>query len=90
LTNTQARVLLRLIPSFGEDFPHYNVSYLSKVLGLNHGYVQEILDFLYDKDIVSLDGEDYYLSQDNIWKIEGVVNRQSMIALYNKIKDMSD
>ena len=84
-TNSQARVILKLIPNFGEEFPRYNVGYLSKVLNIHYSYVQEMLDFLYDKNIIECDGEDYFLTQDNLWKISETLNRQPMIILRNRI-----
>ncbi len=89
MNNSQARILLRLIPNFGEDFQHYNIGYISKCLNMNKFYVEEVLDFLLDKDLVSFDGENYYLSQDNLWKIESVLNIQSMILLRKKIDELN-
>lgn len=88
LNNTCCRVLIKLIPSFGEDFPHHNTSYLSKVLSINKAYLEEIFDFLSDKDVVSFDGEDFFVSRDNVWKLQEYLNIQAMVILQRKIKDM--
>ena len=89
MNNLQARILLRLIPNFGEDFPHFNLSYLSKVLGINSAYLLENLDFLTDKELVTFDGENYFITRDNLWKIESVVNQQSIIVLKNRIDSLN-
>jgi hypothetical protein len=87
MNNLQARILLRLIPNFGEDFPHFNLSYLSKVLGINSAYLLENLDFLTDKELVTFDGENYFITRDNLWKVESILNSQAMILLARKISD---
>jgi len=89
LNNTQSRIILKLIPNFGENFPHYNLGYLSKILGLNQAYLTEILDFLCDRDIVSFEGENFYLSQDNLYRIENVLNIQPMVLLKRKIEELN-
>lgn len=89
MNNTQAKILMRLLPGLDTEFPHYNASYLSKCLSMNKFYIIEILDFLLQKDLVSFDGEKYYLSQDNIWKIESVLNQQSIVVLRKKIDDLN-
>lgn len=86
LNNSQARVLLKMIPNFGEEFQHFNVNYLSKLVNMNYSYVQEIVDFFCDKDIVEFDGENYFLSQDNLWKVQDTLNKQAMIVLLRKIE----
>lgn len=87
MNNLQARILLRLIPNFGEDFPHSNLSYLSKILGINSAYLLENLDFLTDKELVTFDGENYFITKDNLWRIETILSSQSMILLARKISD---
>lgn len=90
LNNTQARVILKMIPNYGEDFPHYNLSYLSKVVGINQGYLSEVLDFLCDKDVVSFDGESFFINEDNLYKIEDVLNIQPMVILKKRIDEYSE
>lgn len=90
LNATHCRILIKLVPNFGDDFPKYNLSYLSQVLGLNNSYIQELLDFLVDKDVVSFDGENYYLTSDNLWKIADVINLQPAVILKNKLQAMED
>lgn len=88
MNSTMARIILKLIPNFGEDFQHYNVGYLSTALNIHGSYVNEVLGFLCDKDMISFDGESYYLSQDNLWRVQEVLNRQSIIILLRKIESL--
>lgn len=88
--NTQAVILIRLLPKFGEDFPRYNSRYLAKMLNINFDYLEELLEFFINSDIVSFDGEDYYLTDDNVWRIQEILSRQSMIILARNINKYSE
>jgi hypothetical protein len=90
LSSTHCRILSRMIPSFGEvNFPHFTSAYLAGILRINSAYLEEILEFLVDKGIVSSDGEDYYLSQDNIWSIQDIIKVQPAVILKVKLDEFA-
>jgi len=89
LNVTMCRVLIKLLPTFGE-FPHHNVGYLSKVLSLNSAYITEILDFLFDRDVVSYEDESYYLSQDNLWRLQDFLNVNPFIILKRRLDEIEE
>ena len=86
LSSTHCKILMRFMPNFGEDFPHYNLPYLAKVISINQGYLEEVLDWLVEKDIVEFDGQDYYLTHDCVWKVQEVINLQPAVLLKRKIE----
>jgi len=90
LNSVHCRVLLRLVPNFDEDFPRFSLPYLSKVLNINYAYLEEILDFLLDKDVVSYEDEKYFLTTDNIWRIQEVIDIQPAVILRKKLHDLVD
>jgi hypothetical protein len=77
------------LPTFGES-PRHNISYLSKVLSLNHGYIEEILSFLLDKDVVSYENDEYYLSQDNLWRLQEYLNINPFIILSRRLSEIEE
>jgi predicted P-loop ATPase/GTPase len=87
LTATHCRILLKLMP-VDNDFLKYNSSYLSKVLSVHQSYVDEMLEFLNEKDIVSFDGENYFLIPDNIMRIEEIIGLQPAVMLKKKIDEI--
>lgn len=86
--NTMARILLRMIPNFNESYQRFNPAYLSKIVHINVSYLKEVLDFLLDKDIVSFSDGEYYISQDNLWRIQEGLNRQSIVLLLRRIDEV--
>lgn len=84
--NLQAKILLKLFPSMGEEMPRLTLDYLSRMVGINFAYLQKQIDFLLEKGLVSFEEEQYFLSNDNLFVIQQVLEGQSMIILSNKIK----
>lgn len=87
LNSVHCRILTRLIPDPGEDFPKYNSAYISKVLGIHQSYIDELLEFLYEKNVISFDGESYFLTQDSIYMISEFIDIQPAIILRKKLEE---
>lgn len=88
LSSIHCRIFMLLIPKLEDKFPRYNLGYMSTVIGLHIDYLQEFLDFLVNKDLVSFDGDEYYLTVDNIWKLEDVVKIQPSVLLLHKLDSL--
>ena len=86
LNAMQSRILLKLLPTMGEEPVRQTSQYLSRVLGYQEEFVEENLDFLYEKEMVSVDDDEYYLSTDNIMNINMVLDGNITVILNKKVK----
>jgi hypothetical protein len=85
---TIAKILLKMLPLVGEEPQKHNIGYFATVFKYHSAYVEEILWWLVDKDLVSTEGEYYYLSKDNIWRLQEFIRCQSSVILAKKLEEI--
>ena len=88
LTASHCRVFLKMMPSFGEGFQKFNLYYLAKVVNFSAGYLLELLDALAEHGLVSYENDEYFLTMDNIFKLEQSLALHPAVLLKKKIEEI--